>query len=144
MVFNGTSAQKRYIVARIGEHSSEKFKNMSNKLKDEVRIRGFGKCVSAVHTNGKTVKTIDVKLSYSTIKTNFFDKSTMQRGVTWLNKSSKLVTVKWLLQGAHILYVCMVSASLGLALIRSELCINEMTNTTLSAHANGRIPRRDS
>jgi hypothetical protein len=39
----------------------------------------FGKCVSAVYTNGKAVTTINVELSYSTIKT----------------KSNGLVTVKW-------------------------------------------------
>jgi hypothetical protein len=43
-------------------------------LEDEVGIQGFGKCVSAVNANGEMVKTIDIKLSYATIKTNFFDK----------------------------------------------------------------------
>jgi hypothetical protein len=48
--------------------------NLKITLKNEVRIRGFGKCVNAVHASGETVKTIYIKLSYSTINTYFFDK----------------------------------------------------------------------
>ena len=59
MVFNGTSAQKGYWCQ---EPMNMAQRNLKITLKDEVRIRGFGKCVSAVYTYDETVKMIDVKL----------------------------------------------------------------------------------
>jgi hypothetical protein len=56
-------------------------RNFKITLREEVRIRGSGKCVRVVYTIGEMVKTIYVTChvvlysrSYSTIKTNFFDK----------------------------------------------------------------------
>jgi hypothetical protein len=73
-------------------------RNLKTAFRDEIRIREFGNCVSAVYTSGETVKPIVVKLSYSTIKTISLTNSMMQCGVTWLNKSNKLVTLNWLLR----------------------------------------------
>jgi hypothetical protein len=49
-------------------------RNFKITLKGEVGIRGYGKCESAVYTTRDRVKPIVVKLSYSTMKTSFFDK----------------------------------------------------------------------
>ena len=84
-MFNGTSAQEGY-------ECQESF-NIENVVG---KIGQLGKLKKARHRNGTKLKTIDVKFDDHIQRWNPKSsiKSLMQSGVTWLNKSNTLMTVK--------------------------------------------------